>query len=74
MDWTATTRRIRKASRLEEIASELGVALKKRGKELVGRCPLPGHQDTDPSFNINPKKQLFSSVAAAAAEGISMPS
>ena len=59
MNWVETTRRIKKASRLEQVAAEFKVALKKQGKELVGRCPLPGHEDKHPSFSINPKKQLF---------------
>jgi DNA primase catalytic core len=59
MDWVQETRSIKKANRLEAVASEFGVALKKQGKELIGRCPFGEHEDKHPSFSINPKKQLF---------------
>jgi DNA primase catalytic core len=59
MDWRETTRSIKKASKLEKVASDFKVALKKQGKELVGRCPFGEHEDKHPSFSINPKKQLF---------------
>jgi len=32
--------------------------LRRVGKELVGRCPLPDHQDRTPSFAVNPDKNL----------------
>jgi hypothetical protein len=35
------------------------VPLVKRGKQLVGCCPLPGHDDGSPSFVVNPEKQVF---------------
>lgn len=31
--------------------------LKRRGREYYGRCPL--HEDTDPSFSVDPKKGVF---------------
>jgi DNA primase len=33
--------------------------LRKAGKEQVGRCPLPDHEDKTPSFTINPEKNLW---------------
>ena len=29
------------------------------GRELVWRCPLPGHDDHTPSFYVNPEKAVF---------------
>ena len=33
--------------------------LRKAGKERVGRCPLPDHEDKTPSFNVNPEKNVW---------------
>jgi DNA primase len=33
--------------------------LRRVGKEWVGRCPLPGHEDRSPSFTVNPEKNVF---------------
>jgi DNA primase len=33
--------------------------LRKAGKEQVGRCPLPDHEDKTPSFTVNPEKNLW---------------
>ena len=33
--------------------------LERRGRQLVGRCPLPGHGDSTPSFTVHPEKHLF---------------
>jgi DNA primase len=33
--------------------------LRKAGKERVGRCPLPDHEDKTPSFTVNPEKNLW---------------
>ena len=38
---------------LEELC---GVRLERRGRQLVGRCPLPGHDETTPSFFVHPEK------------------
>jgi DNA primase len=40
------------------------VALKKRGKEFVGLCPF--HEDTHPSLNVSPAKQIFKCFACGA--------
>ena len=29
------------------------------GKEWVGRCPLPDHEDRSPSFTVNPEKNVW---------------
>jgi hypothetical protein len=35
------------------------VRLRKVGKQYTGCCPLPGHNDTRPSFVVRPDKALF---------------
>jgi DNA primase len=34
-------------------------ALHRIGKEWVGRCPIPDHEDKTPSFTVNPEKNVF---------------
>ena len=38
--------------RLFEYLTKIGVELRKNGSRLVGRCPVPVHADTDPSFAV----------------------
>jgi CHC2 zinc finger len=33
--------------------------LRRVGKERVGRCVLPSHEDRSPSFTVNPEKNVF---------------
>src|SRR5215210_246553 len=33
--------------------------LRRVGKEWVGRCALPDHEDRSPSFTVNPEKNVF---------------
>jgi hypothetical protein len=33
--------------------------MRRVGKEWVGRCPLPGHDERTPSFTVDPEKNLF---------------
>ena len=33
--------------------------LRRVGKEWVGRCPLPDHEDRSPSFTVNPEKGVW---------------
>jgi DNA primase len=33
--------------------------MRRVGKERVGRCPLPDHEDKTPSFTVNPEKDLW---------------
>lgn len=35
------------------------VKLRKAGREYVGCCPFPDHDDSSPSFSINPETQVF---------------
>ncbi|OPY81801.1 MAG: DNA primase [Syntrophorhabdus sp. PtaU1.Bin153] len=35
------------------------IPLHRSGKYLVGKCPLPGHDDRTPSFTVNPERQAF---------------
>jgi len=43
----------------EELARRAGVELRPVGQELVGRCPIPPHEDSTPSFSINREKNVF---------------
>jgi len=50
--------RIKRETDLAALARSRGVELKRRGKDLVGRCPFHGPDD-DPSFVVTPSKGLF---------------
>jgi DNA primase len=43
---------------LAELASRF-TDLKPSGRALVGRCPCPDHEDTDPSFHVYPEGRFF---------------
>lgn len=45
--------------RLEDEVRRCGVALSGHGKRLEGHCPLPGHEDDTPSFNVYTQTQRF---------------
>jgi DNA primase len=45
--------------RLEDEVRRRGVALSGHGKRLEGHCPLPGHEDSTPSFNVYTQTQRF---------------
>ena len=47
---------VRSAANIVSIVSEY-VALKKRGRNHVARCPF--HTEKTPSFNVNEEKQIF---------------
>ncbi len=47
---------VRQVANIVEVAS-LYTTLKKRGKKYVGLCPF--HAEKDPSFTVDPEKQLF---------------
>lgn len=56
----ADIERIRAAMPLEQVIERLGnIQLVRRGRQLWGCCPLPGHQDDSPSFSVDPAKQLW---------------
>lgn len=38
--------------------------LERQGQEYVGRCPLPGHEDRNPSFYVNPAKGVWNCRSA----------
>ena len=42
-----------------QVIRDRGFDPKKNGSGWVMRCPLPGHEDKNPSFHIDDKKQLF---------------
>ena len=58
-----------KAIPLAELCRDYGIDLKPQGKDLAGRCPLPGHQDDTPSFVVTPSKNLWHCFGACGAGG-----
>ena len=48
---------IKKTVDLAEYIRSRGVALRKRGKDLVGLCPF--HKDSKPSLVVTPSKRLW---------------
>lgn len=46
------------ASQLADIVSQYTV-LKPAGRDLVGRCPFPDHNEKSPSFHVSPDKQVY---------------
>lgn len=57
-----TIRRIKDATKIEDVVSETGVKLVKRGVNYVGLCPF--HDDTSlGNFVVSPTKQIFSCFA-----------
>lgn len=51
--------RVKASTRLEDEVRRRGVELKGRDKRLEGHCPLPGHQDDTPSFNLYTRTQRY---------------
>jgi len=49
---------IRELNPIEKIAGEY-TKLKAMGEVLRGKCPLPAHQETEPSFTVYPDSQSF---------------
>jgi len=48
-----------------------GIELKPHGTaDYVGRCPLPGHEDGQPSFVVTPRKNLFHCMGCDAAGSV----
>jgi DNA primase catalytic core len=52
---------------LERLVEASGLALAKRGADLVARCPF--HEDDEPSFVVTPAKNLFHCFGCGAAGG-----
>ena len=46
--------RIKREISVQRLAEARGIKLRRSGKELIGLCPF--HKDTNPSLNIDPKK------------------
>lgn len=56
MSWKERADQARSRVRIEDAVRALGVRLKKMGREHIGRCPFPGHNDKRPSFRVGGKK------------------
>jgi DNA primase catalytic core len=59
--------RIKREVSVERLVEASGVALKRLGVELQGRCPM--HQDTQPSLFVNPVKNLWHCKGACGVGG-----
>jgi DNA primase len=55
--------RIQQANDIVDLVAE-HISLTKKGKEMVGLCPF--HQDSRPSMNVSPAKQIFKCFACGA--------
>ena len=55
--------RIQQSNDIVDVIGE-HLALKRKGREMVGLCPF--HDDHRPSFNVNPAKQIFKCFACGA--------
>lgn len=49
----------RHVSIVDELARRGIQPARRNGKEFIYRCPLPGHDDTKPSFTVSPDKNQF---------------
>jgi DNA primase len=58
----AEIERVKRANDLVELVRGRGIVLERKGKQLVGKCPF--HDDHDPSFTVDPKKQLWNCLGA----------
>jgi DNA primase len=58
----AEIERVKRANDLMAVVRSRGVKLTRRGKQLVGLCPF--HEDHEPSFIVDPKKQLWNCLGA----------
>jgi len=54
--------RLKEEVALERLVEAAGVALERRGKDLVGCCPF--HEDRSPSLVISPQKNLWHCLGA----------
>ena len=52
-----TVDRIFSSAKIEEVVGEY-VSLKRRGVNLIGLCPFPGHNEKTPSFTVNPARNI----------------
>jgi DNA primase catalytic core len=58
----AEIERVKRANDLVALVRGRGVKLTRRGKQLVGLCPF--HEDHEPSFFVDPQKQLWNCLGA----------
>ena len=58
----AEIERVKRANDLVALVRARGVKLTRRGKQLVGLCMF--HEDHEPSFIVDPKKQLWNCLGA----------
>jgi DNA primase len=58
----AEIERVKRANDLVELVRGRGIELKRKGKQLVGKCPF--HDDHEPSLIVDPKKQLWNCLGA----------
>ncbi|MFY9609431.1 MAG: CHC2 zinc finger domain-containing protein [Blastocatellia bacterium] len=63
----AEIERVKRANDLAALVRGRGVKLTRRGKQLVGLCPF--HEDHEPSFIVDPKKQLWNCLGACSEGG-----
>jgi len=59
--------RLKREVSVERLAETKGIALKRHGDNLIGRCPF--HDDKTPSFVITPSKNLWHCLGACQAGG-----
>jgi DNA primase len=59
--------RLKREIALERLAAAAGVALKRHGKDWIGRCPF--HDDRSPSLVITPEKNLWHCLGECQAGG-----
>ena len=55
----AEIERLKREISLERLVEARGVVLKRKGADLVGRCPFGTHADAEPSFVVTPAKNLW---------------
>jgi DNA primase catalytic core len=55
----AEIERLKREIALERLVEARGVVLKRKGADLVGRCPFGTHADAEPSFVVTPAKNLW---------------
>jgi DNA primase catalytic core len=59
--------RVKRRHDLVELVRGSGVELKRSGRQWVGRCPF--HDDREPSFFVDPGKQLWNCLGECGANG-----
>jgi DNA primase len=59
--------RIKREISVQRLAEARGIKLRRSGKELIGLCPF--HRDTNPSLNIDPKKNEWHCKGACSEGG-----